>query len=258
MISKMYKVATAMQKGGTGKTMVSISLAGALNQRGHDVLFVDLDPQGNATEGLGLADAYDPRTPSLYDVLLDDPATINDLIYDHPEMRVVPSNVEMFNAEPDLITSMRGRERLQMAFEELAAAPDFIVVDCPPWLGILTDSALLASGNVVMPALAESTSTRALEILFDQIDTLEENYDTTIHEQAVVANRVEPDGESREMMAWFRDTFEPGLPVFEVRKRVVLKRAWSNGVSVFEHGEDCDMEPVFLDLAAAIEERVMA
>jgi chromosome partitioning protein len=252
------RIAVSNQKGGVGKTMVAINLAGALNRQGHDVLFVDIDPQGNATEGLGLTDRYEPGSPNLYDVLLEDQSSIGATVATHPEMDVVPSNVEMFNAEPDLITSMRGRERLRQALDELDRTYDYVVVDTPPWLGILTDSALLACGNVVIPALAESTSTRALEILFDQIDTIEDQYGTAITERAVVANRVEQDGESTEMMEWFRDTFEPAIPVFEVRKRVVLKRAWGNGVSVFEHEEDCDMEAVFLDLAESLQERVPA
>lgn len=252
------KISVSNQKGGVGKTMVAINLAGALNQQGHEVLFIDIDPQGNATEGLGLANLYEPQSPSLYDILIDDQSLINETIASHEEMDVVPSNIEMFNAEPDLITSMRGRERLKRAIENIEHDYDYIITDTPPWLGILTDSALLSCGNVVVPALAESTSTRALEILFDQIDTIEEQYETSILEQAIVANRVEPDGESKEMMEWFEETFEPAIPVFEVRKRVVLKRAWSNGVSIFQHSEECDMEDVFLELADSLQERVPA
>lgn len=245
-----HRVAITNQKGGVGKTTVAINLAGALNQLGKDVLFVDLDPQGNATEGLGYVDEYDNSdVPNLSTVLLDDQEAINDVILSHDEMRVVPSNIEMFNVEPELITSMRNRERLDKALNSLEADPDFIIVDCPPWLGILTDSALLACESVIIPALAESTSTRAIEILFDQIDTLEEHFETAIATEAIAANRVEEDGESVEMMEWFRETFEPHVPVYEIRKRVALKRAWSNGTSIFLHDEECDMEDVFTDMA---------
>lgn len=246
-------MAITNQKGGVGKTTVAINLAGALNQLGEDVLFVDLDPQGNATEGLGFTEAYDdPSGGTLYDTLLSDQSTINDIIVDHDEMRLAPSNVEMFNAEPELITEMRNRERLDMALDELEAEPDYIIIDCPPWLGILTDSALLACDSIVVPGLAESTSTRAVEILFDQVDTIEENFDATIGIDAIAANRVENDGESEEMMEWFRDTFEPTVPVYEIRKRVALKRAWSNGTSTFLHDEECDMGAVFLEMAEVV------
>jgi chromosome partitioning protein len=160
----------------------------------------------------------------------------------------------MFNAEPELTTSMRGRERLSMALSELEHDYEYVVVDCPPSLGNLTDNALLACQQVLIPALAEGTSIRALEILFDQIETIEDGYDVDIADLGLVANRVETDGEATEMMDWFEDTFADRIPVWEVRKRVALKRAWNNGVSIFEHDESCDMEAVFLEIAEHIEE----
>jgi chromosome partitioning protein len=251
-----FQFCLSNQKGGVGKTTVAINVAGALAQRGRDVLFVDLDPQGHGTEGLGFGEAYDAQPPSLYDVLLDidEQERINDIVHTHAEFDLVPSNVDMFNAEPELTTAMRGRERLTMALEELEHDYEFVIVDCPPSLGNLTDNALLACEQVLIPALAEGTSIRALEILFDQIETIENGYDVTVEDLGLVANRVETDGEATEMMDWFEDTFGGRIPVWEVRKRVALKRAWNNGVSIFEHDESCDMEAVFLEIAEHIEE----
>jgi chromosome partitioning protein len=255
-MSEPFTFCLSNQKGGVGKTTIAINVAGALAQRGHEVLFVDLDPQGHGTEGLGFEEAYDAAPPSLYDVLLDleSEHTIEDVIRTHEEFDLVPSNVDMFNAEPELTTAMRGRERLSMALEDLEGDYDFLVVDCPPSLGNLTDNALLACRNVLIPALAEGTSIRALEILFDQVETIERGYDIDVEDLGLVANRVETDGEAEEMMDWFEDTFAGRIPVWEVRKRVALKRAWSNGVSIFEHDESCDMEDVFLDIADAVVE----
>lgn len=266
------RIAVTLQKGGTGKTTTAINLAGALNHRGHDILFVDLDPQGNATEGLGLAEEYEPQKPSLFDVLASDQSLASELIVSHPEMDVLPSNIEMFQIETELTGAMRARERVSRALDAIEVEAidgnerengskhgseskyDYVIIDCPPWLGILTDSALIAAGRVVLPALAESTSTRALEILFEQIETVEQQYEMDIEELAVVANRVEPDGESEEMCAWFQETFEPHIPVVEIRKRVALKRAWSNGTSIFSAGEACDMTKRYEELAALVED----
>lgn len=252
------KIAVSNQKGGVGKTTIAINTAGALAQRGRDVLFVDLDAQGHGTEGLGLADEYEREPPHLGTVLtdLDEQGLITDLIVAHEEFDVLPSNIDMFGLETDLTGALRSRERFAMALEELDHEYEFIITDCPPSLGHVTDNALLACPDVLIPALAEGTSIRALEILYDQIDSLERGYETTIRDVGVVANRVEQDGEADEMMDWFEDTFGARIPVWEVRKRVALKRAWSAGVSIFHHEEESDMEPIFLEIAEHLEDLV--
>lgn len=252
----MTRIAVAQQKGGVGKTTVSISVAGALAERGNDVLLVDLDPQGHATEGLNLTEAYESEAPHLGTALadLDASAVINDAIYSHEEFDVAPSNIDMFTLETELTGAMRSRERLALALDELDHDYDFIIVDCPPSLGHITDNALLATRHVLIPALAEGTSVRAMEILYDQIDTLSAGYDVDIEDIGIVANRVEQDGEAADMMEWFESTFGDHIPVWEVRKRVALKRAWNEGVSIFAHEEECDMEDVFLNIAAHLEE----
>ncbi|RBI59930.1 ParA family protein [halophilic archaeon] len=250
------KIAVSNQKGGVGKTTIAINVAGAFAHRDHDVLFIDLDPQGHGTEGLGFADEYETPEPHLGTVLanIDQQDEITRLIHEHEEFDVLPANIDMFTLETDLTGSMRSRERLTMALDELNHDYEFVIVDCPPSLDHLTDNALLACQNILIPALAEGTSIRALEILYDQIDSLEQGYDLTIQDVGLVANRVEQDGEAEEMMDWFEDTFAGRLPVWEVRKRVALKRAWNNGVSIFHHDEDCNMERVFEEIAESLEE----
>jgi len=250
------KLAVTNQKGGVGKTTVAINVAGALNQRGRDVLFVDLDPQGAATEGLGFSDEYDAEPPSLFDVLTD-PERRDDLpsiIVEHEEMDVVPSNIDMTAAEPELTLSRRGGEQLSLALDGVADGYDYVIVDCPPYLGYLTDNGLHATQDVLIPALAESTSKRALELLFDHIEALELDYEITIGERGVVANRVEETNEADQMMGWFEDAF-PDVPIWEVRKRVDLQRAFSEGVSIFEYKPELDMADVFLEIGASLDEQ---
>jgi len=248
------KLAVTIQKGGVGKTTTAINVAGALNQRGREVLLIDLDPQGAATEGLGFTEAYDAQPPSLFDILTEPTERdhLEDLILSHEEMDVVPSNIDMTAAEPELTMSRRGGEQLALALDNVEDAYDYVIIDCPPYLGYLTDNGLYAAQNVLIPALAESTSKRALELLFDHIESLELDYEIEFTECGVVANRVEETNEAEQMMEWFRDAF-PDVPVWEIRKRVDLQRSFSDGSSIFGYNGDLDMAERYLEIAASLD-----
>jgi chromosome partitioning protein len=249
-------LAVSNQKGGVGKTTVAVNVAGALNQRGRDVLLVDLDPQGNATEGLGFADAYDAEPPSIFDVLTDSEqrGEIKRLVEEHAEMDVVPSNVDHHHTEREMTHVRRPTEQLALALRGIGQQYDYVLIDCPPSLGHLTDNALYAAQNLLIPALAESTSKRAVELLFDHVTSIERDFGISIQECALVANRVEETNEAAEMMDWFARAFDD-TPRFEVRKRVALQRAHNAGGSLFEHDPEVDMCDVFLEVAAALDDQ---
>lgn len=249
-------LAVSNQKGGVGKTTIAVNVAGALNQRGRDVLLIDLDPQGNATEGLGFTKAYDAQPPSLFDVLTETEqrGAITEIVQEHAEMDVVPSNVDHHHTEREMTHVRRPTEQLSLALGELEEQYDYVLIDCPPSLGHLTDNALFAARNLLIPALAEGTSKRAVELLFDHVTTIERDFDISIRECALVANRVEETNEAADMLEWFDRAFDD-TPRFEVRKRVALQRAHSAGVSLFEYDSTVDMCEVFLAVAGALDEQ---
>ena len=276
-------------KGGTGKTTIAINVAGALNDRGHDVLLVDLDPQGNATEGLGLVETYDAEPPTLFDVLTDHRQrdAVTDLVRSHPEMDVLPASVDLLQAEreltiADLIARLKHRPDVEAGIEALGEVSlsvdpdgvtdahalgtlddaltrveddyDYVVVDSPPFYGKLTDTAIYAAPNVLIPALTEATSERAIELLVDQIAALEAETDVDVRTLGVVANRVETTNEDSTMLRWLEAAFAD-YPVWEVRKRVALQRAFSAGTSLFEYDASVDVTETFRDIATGLDEQ---
>ncbi|QSG04870.1 ATPase involved in chromosome partitioning, ParAfamily [Halapricum desulfuricans] len=240
-----------------GKTAVAINVAGALNERGHDVLFVDLDPQGNATENLGMRDVYDEGPPSLFDVLSDAEkrSSVTDLVREHEEMDVVPSNIDMTAVEPELTLSRRSGQQLSLTLEHVDHEYDYVIIDCPPFLGNLMDNALYAAQNMLIPALAETTSKRAFELLFDHVSSLEKDYDIRIRERGVVINRIDVrKNQAREMIEWIEDAFDD-TPVWKVRERAAVQRAMTNGGSLFVEAPQCDQLPSFRDIARGLDEQ---
>lgn len=251
-------IAVTNQKGGVGKTTATINVAGALNQRGRDVLVVDLDPQGNATEGLGFPEVYDAQPPTLFDVLTDteERDAITDIVCEHDEMDLIPSNIDMTVADTALTEVRRRTEQLALALDTLTDERDYdiVLIDCPPTLNILTDNALLAAQNVLIPALAESTSKRAVELLFDHMTSMERDFELTIREHGLIANRVEHTNEATDMMDWFERAFDD-TPVWEVRKRVAFQRAFSAGQSIFEYDPELDMCAIYDSIATELDQQ---
>ena len=246
------------QKGGVGKTLSTMMLGGALNKRGSDVLLVDLDAQGHLTEACGHGEAYEASGLNQHDVLtdLDVADRTGELILEGAEFDLIPSHVRLFQTPDKLRQVVRSGVRLKRALEPVASSYDYVLLDCPPALNSITTNALVAGRNVVIPAQARETSIRAIELLIDQIQEVERNYEFEIMPPlAVVANEVTNDNEAEEMLQWFEDTFGEYVPVYEVRSRVALQRAMSkSNASIFQHDEETDMADVYLDLADHIQE----
>lgn len=149
-------IAIANQKGGVGKTTTSVNLSTSLADLGKRVLLVDLDPQGNSTSGLGINKGALKR--SLYDVLVEDAAPRGAILQtDVERLDIMPSTVDLAGAEIRLVGMKKREYQLKSVLEKLKSKYDYILIDCPPSLGLLTINGLAAANSVLIPLNANFT-----------------------------------------------------------------------------------------------------
>jgi chromosome partitioning protein len=162
-------IAIANQKGGVAKTTTAINLSACLAELDKRVLLIDLDPQGNATSGLGIA--KHKLTRCIYDVLIND-VPLNEVILktDQNNLKVVPARIELAGAEIELVAQLSREGKLKNALESVKTDYDFIFIDCPPSLGVLTLNALTAATDVLIPIQCEYYALEGLTLLMNTIE----------------------------------------------------------------------------------------
>src|SRR5699024_6289414 len=143
-------ISIANQKGGVGKTTTSVNLSASLSQLGKKVLIVDTDPQGNATSGVGVNKADVDQC--IYNVLVED-LQASEVIVPTPlsNLDIIPATIQLAGAEIELVPTISREIRLKKALDEVKDQYDYIIIDCPPSLGLLTLNALTASDSVIIP-----------------------------------------------------------------------------------------------------------
>lgn len=252
---EMHYIAVTNQKGGVGKTAVTATLAAALKEREFDVLAIDLDPQGYLTSHFGLKDQLyreDIDNLALHLVNESDEEFIDLAQTTDEEVDIIPSNYDMRGVE-DALSNARNREmRLANILDEVADdLYDFILIDTPPNLGVLTDNAILAAENLLIPIQAEDSSLDALDMAMDEIEEIEEAFNTDIQIVGIIPNLVPRDGVAKTTLETVRST--PGLKElvfdYEIRKRADMKYAMRQGQTLYEYNPDSDMIPMFDQLA---------
>ncbi|MEM8903171.1 MAG: AAA family ATPase [Actinomycetota bacterium] len=178
-------VAIANQKGGVGKTTTAVNVGASLAELGHRTLLIDLDPQGNATTGLGI----DPRAleHSVYDVLLHEVA-VEDCV-EASEVRnlfVLPSNLDLAGAEIELVPLMSRELRLKQALAPVLDDYEFVLIDCPPSLGLLTINAFAASTELMIPIQCEYYALEGLGQLIRNVNLVQRNLNPDLDISTIV------------------------------------------------------------------------
>ena len=173
------------QKGGVGKTTTTVNIAAALASVGARVLVIDLDPQGNASTALGVPHTAD--TPSVYDVLIDE-FPLADIVQTSPEspnLLCAPSTIHLAGAEIELVSQVAREHRLRTALDDYLARPDvqldFVLIDCPPSLGLLTINAFTAAGELLIPIQCEYYALEGLSQLLGSVRMIQKHLNPKLH-----------------------------------------------------------------------------
>lgn len=178
-------IAVANQKGGVGKTTTAINLSSCVAYRGKKVLLMDLDPQGNTTTGMGV----DKRnmTTSIYDVVIND-IDIKNVCIDTSQdtLKLCPTSMKLAGAEVELVSLLSRETRLKNAIEDITDEFDYIFIDCPPSLGLLTINALTASNTVLVPIQCEYYALEGLTQLMDTIRLVQKRLNKELEVEGVV------------------------------------------------------------------------
>ena len=178
-------IAIANQKGGVGKTTTAVNLSACLGVKGKKVLVIDIDPQGNTTSGLGI-DKNSVKS-SIYDTIINEVPIEDTMI----ETQIIglflsPSNINLAGAEVELVSVLSRETRLKFALDEIENKFDFIVIDCPPSLGLLTVNALTAADTILVPIQCEYYALEGLSQLMNTVKIVQKHLNKTLRVEGVV------------------------------------------------------------------------
>ena len=242
--------AVTNQKGGVGKTTTTVNLAASLAENGKKVLLVDLDPQGNASTGCGVDKAVLEK--SSYDVIMTE-ATAADVIIKRDDFSfdVMPTNSDLTAAEIELLDEDLREHRLRLALEPVREDYDFILIDCPPSLSMLTLNALVASKGVIIPIQCEYYALEGLSSLLKTVERVKQRANPTLEITGLVrtmfdarnnlANQV-----SRQLINHFdKKVFHSLIP-----RNVRLAEAPSHGIPVLNYDRSSRGSSAYMALAS--------
>lgn len=179
-------VAIANQKGGVGKTTTNVNLSSCMASQGKRVLTIDIDPQGNTTSGFGMQKST-KGVPSIYDVLINGADAADAIQKTEVEnLDIIVSNIQLAGAEIELVSLMARELILKRAIEDIRNKYDYIFIDCPPSLGLVTINALTASDNVLVPIQCEYYALEGLSQLANTIKLVKQHLNPTLEIEGVV------------------------------------------------------------------------
>ncbi len=255
----MHTIALANQKGGVGKTTSAVNLSTAFAAAGHSVLLIDLDPQGNASTGLGVS--VGDRQSTVYEMLLD-PSAVGESILETtiPRVSLIPATVNLVGAEVDLAAESQRNLRLRSALRRLP--PDdfeFVFVDCPPSLSVLVVNALSAANSVLVPLQCEFYALEGLTKLYNTMQIVQRSINPALRLLGILLTMADPRTRlSSQVIQDARETLGKQVLDAVIPRNVRLSEAPSHGLPALLYDPDCAGSQAYIEAAREIRDRIKA
>jgi len=245
-------IAIANQKGGVGKTTTAVNLSACLAFKGRKVLIIDVDPQGNTTSGLGIDKKN--ANKSIYDVLINDENMVDTIIDTQvANLKICPSNIQLAGAEVELVSVISRETRMKDALKDIKDQYDYILIDCPPSLGLLTINSLTAADTILVPIQCEYYALEGLSHLMNTVKLVQRHLNSKLDIEGVVLTMFDSRTNlSIQVVDEVRKHFNNKVYRTVIPRNVKLSEAPSFGLPIILYDPKSKGAESYLDLAEEV------
>jgi chromosome partitioning protein len=245
-------IAIANQKGGVGKTTTSVNLAACLASLGKKVLLVDIDPQGNTTSGLGINKG--DVTNCIYDVLINEVHPKDAMCETSvPGLKIIPATIQLAGAEIELVPTISRELRLKKSLHMVKDDFDYVLIDCPPSLGILTINSLTAADSVLIPIQCEYYALEGLSQLLNTVRLVQKHLNTSLQIEGVLLTMLDARTNlGIQVIEEVKKYFQQKVYQTIIPRNVRLSEAPSHGQAIITYDPRSKGAEVYLELAKEV------